>query len=230
LSEPERFEPIAARDGYDRWSRFYDDDPNPLVHVEQPLAHGLLGPLAGLSALDIGCGTGRHAIRMAREGAHVSAVDFSTGMLERARERAGDLKIDFRIHDLSEVLPFPDESFDRVMCSLVLDHIPDVAGLFAEMRRLVRPSGFAVVSVMHPAMTLRGVQARFREPDSGERFQLSSETHPISTYVMAVSRSGFDFDHFSEHSPDAAFAVRFPRAEKYVGWPLLLIMKLIPRP
>src|SRR5207249_12248855 len=54
--------------------------------------------------------------------------------------------------------------FDRVLCCLVLDHISDLAGVFSEMRRVCRPDGSVVVSIMHPAMMLKGVQARFTDP------------------------------------------------------------------
>ena len=46
------------------------------------------------------------------------------------------------------------------MCGLVIDHIANLEGLFREMKRICKPDGFVLVSVMHPAMMLRGVQAR----------------------------------------------------------------------
>ena len=220
---------MPTRAGYDRWAPLYDADGNPILALEQPLVESLLGDVAGLSVLDAGCGTGRHAIRMASAGAVVQAVDFSTGMLDRARRKPGSAKVLFRVHDLAEPLPFSDGTFDRVLCSLVIDHIADLRGLFGEMLRVCRPSGCLVVSVMHPAMMLRGVQARFRDTESGEEIRPASQAHQLSDYVLAAAKAGGVLDHLSEHVVDEALGHRMERAQKYVGWPMLFVMRLLPR-
>ncbi|MGO9610367.1 MAG: class I SAM-dependent methyltransferase [Verrucomicrobiia bacterium] len=219
---------LSTKEGYDRWAEIYDGDDNPLVALEEPWMDKLLGDVSGLKVADIGCGTGRHALRLAAAGAIVQAVDFSEGMLAQARAKAGKLAIVFHTHDLATPLPFADESFDRVVCGLVIDHISDLGGLFREMRRVCRPSGFVVVSVMHPAMMLRGVQARFRDPASGREIRPASCTHQLSDYIMAAAQAGFAFDHLSEQSVDEALACRLERARKYLGWPMLFLMRLKP--
>ncbi len=219
---------LSTKEGYDRWAEIYDGDDNPLVALEEPWVQTLLGNVSGLKVADIGCGTGRHALRLAAAGAIVEAVDFSEGMLARARAKAGTLSVVFRAHDLATPLPFGDGTFDRVVCGLVIDHIADLDGLFREMRRVCRASGFVVVSVMHPAMMLRGVQARFRDPASGREIRPASCCHQLSDYIMAAAQAGFTFDHLSEHSVDEALASRLERARKYLGWPMLFLMRLIP--
>ncbi len=52
-------------------------------------------------------------------------------------------------------------------CLLVLDHVEDLVALLCELKRICRDDGAIVLSVMHPAMMLRGVQARFSDPESG---------------------------------------------------------------
>ena len=219
---------LPTRDGYNRWAAIYDEDGNPLTALEEPWMDRLLGDVRGLAVADIGCGTGRHAIRLAAAGAIVQALDFSEMMLERARTKAGTSNIVFRVHDLAKSLPFADEAFDRVVCGLVIDHIADLGGLFLEMHRVCRPSGFVVVSVMHPAMMLRGVQARFRDPTTGREIRPASFPHQLSDYIMAAARAGFTFDHLSEHAVDEALAERLERARKYLGWPMLFLMRLAP--
>jgi SAM-dependent methyltransferase len=219
---------LSTKDGYDLWAAIYDEEGNPLIAIEEPRVDQLLGDVRGLSVADIGCGTGRHAIRLASAGATVQAIDFSAGMLERAKNKAKGLKITFRVHDLAERLPFADESFDRVICGLVVDHIADLVGLFREMGRICHPSGFVIVSVMHPAMMLRGVQARFHDPASGREIRPASCPHQLSDYVMAAVQAGFILDHLSEHAVDEALANRLERARRYLGWPLLFLMRLAP--
>lgn len=220
---------LSTRDGYDRWAEIYDDDGNPLIALEEPLVDRLLGDVRGMTVADIGCGTGRHALRLAAASARVQALDFSPVMLERARRKASGLDVRFHAHDLAEALPFSDDAFDRVLCGLVLDHIADLDGLFGEMHRICAPGGAAVISVMHPAMMLRGVQARFRDPVSGREVRPASVPNQVSDYIMAATRAGFTFDHVSEHIADEALAARWERARKHLGWPLLFLMRLAPR-
>jgi ubiquinone/menaquinone biosynthesis C-methylase UbiE len=222
-------EVVPTRVGYDRWAASYDDDTNPLPILEGRLVEQLLGDVCGLEVLDLGCGTGRHAISMASRGARVTAVDFSDRMLERAKQKRGHANITFQVCDLTKSLPFAAAAFDLVVCALVLDHIAELETFFHEMRRVCRPSGFVVVSTVHPAMLLRGVQARFRDPENGSEIRPKSYPHQMSDYVMAATRAGFVFDHLSEHSVGEELANRIERARKYLGWPMLLLMRLTPK-
>lgn len=221
---------LPVRDGYDRWAEIYDEEDNPLVLLEQPRVMELLGEVRGLRVADIGCGTGRHALRLATGGAIVTGVDFSEVMLARARGKPGAEAIQFIHHDLAKPLPLPPAWFDRVLCCLVAEHIQDLPGFFGELKRICRPNGLVVLSMMHPAMMLRGVQARFRDPRTGREVRPQSCPHQVSDYVMAAVRAGLVFVAMSEHSVDAALAADSPRGRKYLGWPLLVVMQLAPAP
>jgi malonyl-CoA O-methyltransferase len=219
---------VPTRAGYDRWAEFYDAEDNPLVLLEERQIGPLVGDVAGLAVADIGCGTGRHALRWAAAGAQVTAVDFSQAMLRRARAKPGAEAITFVRHDLAKPFPLESAAFDRVCCCLVLDHIAELDGFFRELRRLCRPKGRVIISVMHPAMSLKGVQARFIEPGSGRRISPASHAHQMSDYLMAAVQAGLRLEHVSEYAVDAALAARSPRAGKYLGWPMLLLLKLVP--
>jgi SAM-dependent methyltransferase len=185
-----------------------------------------VGDVRGLSVVDLGCGTGRHAIWLAGSDTSVTAVDFSEGMLAEARAKPGADRVRFLTHDLHQPLPLPDSAFDLMVSGLVLEHLQDLDGFFREAHRVVRPSGRAIVSAMHPAMLLRGSQARFTDPDSGELIQPGSLPHQLGDFVMAAVRAGFKLDGVDEYAPDAEFAIRYPRAAKYVGWPMLVLLTL----
>jgi ubiquinone/menaquinone biosynthesis C-methylase UbiE len=216
----------AIRDGYDRWSAVYDHDRNPLLALEEPVVRAALGDVRGMAVLDLGCGTGRHALWLAGEGAVVTGVDFSEGMLAEARRKARAHRVCFVVHDMHEPLPFGDAAFDIVVSGLVLEHLREVGGFFAEAHRVLRPGGRAVVSAMHPAMFLRGKQAAFTDPVSGEKVRPGSHAHTIADFVMAAVRAGFTLEGLVERAPDAAFAEAWPRAAGYVGWPMLLVLQL----
>lgn len=217
---------VAAREGYDRWAEIYDDEGNPLIALEEPQVDALLGDVRGKTVADIGCGTGRHALRLAAAGARVTALDFSAGMLAKARAKPGAERVIFVVHDLRQRWPLADGEFECVVCGLVVEHIADLAFFFGELARICRPDGLIVVSAMHPAMFLRGISARFTDPSTGRETRPRSHPHQISDLVMAALGAGLRLDHISEHTVDAALAARLPRAEKYVGWPMLVMLRL----
>lgn len=159
----------------------------------------------------------------------MTGVDFSAGMLQKARQKPASEKVTFVEHNITEPLPFAPASFDRVVSCLVLDHIPDPRTFFAELRRVCRGIGFVVISVMHPAMELKGVQARFQDVQSGLEVRPASFSHQISDYVMGAQSVGLRLTELSEYAVDAALVAQSQRAEKHLGWPLLLVMKLSPQ-
>src|SRR5207253_4044887 len=105
---------------------------NPLQALEEPEVRAAVGDVGGLTVLDLGCGTGRHAIWLAAAGAAVTAVDFSAGMLAEARHKPGADAVRFVVLDLHEPLPFGDGVFDGVVSGLVLEHLRELAGFFRE--------------------------------------------------------------------------------------------------
>ena len=222
---------LSTQDGYDRWSAQYDQEDNPLIALEERVLGGLLGDLRrfrGCAAVDVGCGTGRRALPLAQAGAEVTALDFSSGMLAHAQRKADGLPLRFLFHDLNQPLPLPDAAFALVLNCLVLEHIADVAGLFAELARVCRRDGELWISVMHPAMLLRGVSARFTNPETGERTYPQSHRQQIAEYVMAATRAGLRFTHMSEHAVDPELMACSVSAQRYAGWPMLLVMGLRP--
>jgi malonyl-CoA O-methyltransferase len=216
----------SIRSGYDGWAAVYDHDANPMPALEEPLVHAAVGDPRGLAALDLGCGTGRHALWLTKAGAAVTAVDFSDGMLAEARRKPGAEAIRFVVHDLHEPLPFPAGTFDLVVSGLVLEHLGDLAAFFGEVRRMLRPGGRAVVSAMHPAMLLRGSQARFTDPASSAVIQPGSHPHQLGDFVMAAVRAGLALEGLEERAADAELAAAYPRAAKYVGWPMVVVLRL----
>lgn len=216
----------TIQSGYDRWAAVYDHDANPLVQLEEPLVREWVGQVSGRTVLDLGCGTGRHALWLASQGEIVSAVDFSEGMLTEARQKPGADAIRFVAHDVHQPLPFADATFDLVVSGLVLEHLRELSPFFSEARRVLKVQGRAFISAMHPAMFLRDAQAQFRDPESNEKIRPGSVAHSIADFVTAALDVGFQLKRLCERAPDADFAVRCPRAEKYIGWPMLVVMEL----
>ena len=213
-----------VRSRYDRWAEVYDHDGNPLPVLEEGPVRRALGEVAGLEVLDLGCGTGRHALWLARASSKVTAVDFSSEMLEQARSKPGAERVRFLEHDVHARLPFESARFDRVVSGLVLEHIGDLGHFYSEARRVLRPGGLGVFSTLHPSMFLRGSRARFVDPESGESVYPGSNDHTLSDLIQPLLESGLTLRALEEASPSAELAARYPRAEKHVGWPMLLVL------
>ena len=135
--------PISTRKGYDSWAPSYDEQPNQLLEIEQPIVREILDRLPIGVALDAACGTGRHAAYLASLGHTVIGVDSSPGMLARARVKVPEGE--FHEADLHQ-LPLEDDSVDLVVCAIALVHLADIEGPFREFARVLRAGGHLVVS------------------------------------------------------------------------------------
>ncbi len=215
---------VSTREGYDRWAPGYDAYDNPLIALEQPIVRAHIGDPAGLDVLDVGCGTGRHALWMAERGAQVTGVDFSGGMLAVLRDKGTPPGLELVEHDLRTGLPRPNASADLVTCCLVLEHLQSLGEMFAEMARVARPGGRVLLSDFHPEMLRRGYHARFREDPGGPKFQMKGAAHTVSDYVMAATNAGLSITHASEHVMTEDLATRSRSARKWVGLPLLFVL------
>ena len=113
------------------------------------------------TVLELGCGSGNDAARLAREGFIVTALDFSAEAIEQARAKS-DSSVTLLVADMAAPLPFPDESFDTVMSNVALHMFDDTAtrSIFAEVARIVRADGLFVLHVN--AVEDRPLRARWR--------------------------------------------------------------------
>lgn len=95
--------------------------------------------------LDIGCGTGHYMGWLAQRGYAVAGVDASEQMLAAARENNPGAAL--QRSDVDR-LPFPDASFDLVVCIEVLRYLPAPRNAIAEMARVLKPGGIALVTAL----------------------------------------------------------------------------------
>jgi SAM-dependent methyltransferase len=119
--------------------------------------YDILGLKSGDKILDLGCGFGRHAFEAARRGASVVALDAGRDEVEgvaatfAAMVEAGELSPEnlhvAAVQGDALAIPFPDGTFDRVICSEVLEHIPDDIGAMRELARVLRPGGTMAITV-----------------------------------------------------------------------------------
>jgi SAM-dependent methyltransferase len=105
--------------------------------------------------LDMGAGGGRHSFEALRRGATVVALDYDEGELKDVRAVVGGMLVAGELEELhggtvngdALALPFPDDSFDHIVTSEVLEHIGHVDRAIAELTRILKPGGRMAVTV-----------------------------------------------------------------------------------
>jgi ubiquinone/menaquinone biosynthesis C-methylase UbiE len=221
-------DPSKAND-YDSFAKAYAaaNETNLVnAHYERPAMLALAGDVAGRRILDVGCGSGLLFAALRDRGALVRGFDSSAGMLELARQRLGD-GADLRVAELGSTLPYPDDTFDDVVASLVLHYLEDWGPALAELRRVLKPGGRLIASVDHPfAVNLIHREAGREEEHNyfdttqwtvewtaGGRTALVSRWHrPLHAMIEAFSGAGFRTTVISEPDPDPAARELFPEA------------------
>ncbi|MEU6727134.1 class I SAM-dependent methyltransferase [Nonomuraea wenchangensis] len=180
------------------------------AYYERPAMLELAGDVAGRRVLDAGCGAGPLFAALRERGAVVTGVDASAGMLELARRRLG-ADADLRVVDLAGSLPFPDDTFDDVIASLVLHYLEDWGPTLTEIRRVLKPGGRLLVSVDHPFVITLMQQAAGEKPQyfetrnrteewvmGGQTTTLSFWDRPLHAMTEAFTAAGFRISVISE--------------------------------
>jgi ubiquinone/menaquinone biosynthesis C-methylase UbiE len=150
-----------------------------LAPVQDRLVDALrLAP--GERMLDLATGTGEVAVRAALRGATVNGLDIAEPMLEKARRRADEEKVEitFDLGD-AEYLPYDDDVFDVVASNFGLIFAPDHANVAAELARVTRPGGRLGFTAWKPNPKLGELYRRFTDqPIEGrEAYEWGREDH-----------------------------------------------------
>jgi 2-polyprenyl-3-methyl-5-hydroxy-6-metoxy-1,4-benzoquinol methylase len=120
-------------------------------HEDMPRVARLLRERGGSTILDLGCGTGRHVVYLARSGFSVSGLDSSPEGIRLTREWLEEegLDADLRLQSMSEKLPFEDGFLDAVISVQVIHHadIATIRSIVQEIARVLKPGGLLFVTV-----------------------------------------------------------------------------------
>ena len=156
----------------------------------------LAGPQPGEYVIDVGCGTGTLAIEVQRRvgsAGRVVGIDPSAQQIARARAKAArrDIPVEFEI-GVIEQLAFPDQTFDVVLSTLMMHHLPlslKRQGL-AEIARVLKPGGRLIIADFKRNQERAGRAARFHAGGSG-----------LHELAALVSEAGFSVVEMEEMQP-----------------------------
>lgn len=182
------------------------------AYYERPATLSLLPDLHGLKVLDAGCGPGLNTGWMIEHGAAVTAVDSTPAFVQMTQECCQGRAQVFT-WDLLDPLTFAeDQSYDLILCSLVLDYIQDWVPLFQEFQRILKPASFLIFSCGHPASDFYhewqqddyfAVTEHVKEwRGFGEPYPLiRSYRRPMGDIINSLLRTHFEIETFLETQP-----------------------------
>lgn len=176
---------MHIQDAYTDWSATYDLDRNLTRDLDELVTRDTLSHLRCKSILEIGCGTGKNTALLAGIGDHVLALDFSAGMIEKAREKLSLDNVTFAVADLTRPWTIESQSIDLITCNLVLEHIQDLSFIFTEGSRVLAKSGRFFVSELHPFRQYQGTQANFLQ--NQKRTEIHAFVHHVSDFIGAAT-------------------------------------------
>jgi len=155
-----------VRSAWNANAAFWDErmaDGNAFFHsLIWPATARLLGEVRGRRVLDIACGNGVAARRLAEMGACVLAFDFAEELVRLAQERSADgrQEIDYRVLDATDeaaLLTLGEKTFDAAVCCMALFDMAEIRPLLLALHRLLVPTGSLVFSVLHPCFNNAGI-------------------------------------------------------------------------
>jgi ubiquinone/menaquinone biosynthesis C-methylase UbiE len=188
---------MSIQNAYNEWSGIYDTDENLTRDLDQMLTREALADQHFNSILEIGCGTGKNTSFLVQIGTSVHALDFSQGMIEKAKEKVWAENVRFSMADLVKRWPCEDGTYDLITCNLVLEHIEDLSHIFQEAGRTLRHKGRFFINELHPFKQYNGTQARFER--GGQTIEVAAFVHHISDFTNAAASNGLKLLVFNEH-------------------------------
>lgn len=163
----------------------------------EPAQLELLSLRGGESVLDLACGNGQFARKMADLGVRVVGVDGSPRMIEHAKERSANYegKVEFSVCDCTDreqLMALGERRFDAVVCTMALMDIAEIEPLTAASARLLKPAGRLVFSLLHPCFNSGFTKQGLERHDLGgelveEYFvKVSRYSQPVTTTGLAM--------------------------------------------
>jgi SAM-dependent methyltransferase len=243
-------------EGFGTWYAEKQGDTGDLWHrsLIDPGLFARIGPIPReVRVLDLGCGNGYIARRLARAGARVVGVDASVELLDdaRARERSEPLGIVYHQADAGTLPMLSDRNFDLAVANMSLIDIEPAAQAIQEMGRVVAEGGRFIFSISHPCFDVDTHSAwelevevgppriyrkvtGYREPHvdvyawdlpNGRTARTRGYHRPLSWYAKELRRAGFVIVDMDEPSPTSEFVGNRIKKEWIEQIPLHLVVE-----
>lgn len=191
---------MNVKQAYAQWAEQYDTNLNKTRDLEAISLRKTLPGLGFKSCLEIGCGTGKNTQWLSGKTQHLTAVDLTEEMLEKAKEKVQASHVVFVAADITQPWDFCSQTYDLVTFSLVLEHIEDIHTVFKKVAMVTDPGALVYVGELHPFRQYGGSKARF-ETEEGTTV-VTCFTHHLSAFTSAAAEAGFGIEAVNEFFDD----------------------------
>ena len=192
---------MNVQKAYDSWSAQYDTNLNKTRDLEALALQETLTGIEFENCLEIGCGTGKNTAWLLTKAKKITAVDLSTEMLAKAKEKINSDKVNFIQADILKDWDFVNIKYDLTTFSLVLEHIENLEPVFEKVSKLISGSGHVYIGELHPFKQYTGSKARFTT-EEGEQV-VTCFNHNISDFIKNDKKYGFTLMHINEYFDEA---------------------------
>ncbi|MDZ4712670.1 MAG: class I SAM-dependent methyltransferase [bacterium] len=202
---------------------------------ERPAMFSLIGDVRNKKVLDAGCGPGVYADRLLNAGAEVTAVEYSDEMIALTKDKVGD-KAKIYKANLNHPMDFlADESFDIIVCSMVVHYVRDWQTMFSEFNRVLRSGGELIFSSHHPFMDFENsITGNYFECEllkdewPSYNVKVSFYRRSLSEMFAILRETGFKIDEVIEPLPVDECRTKFPDAYEVLSTkPWFICFKVI---
>jgi SAM-dependent methyltransferase len=209
---------VDVRTGYGEWVSTYEqtvEDAMDVALLERITTVAWSGVAA---AADLGCGTGRTGAWLRQAGVRdIDGVDITPEMLAVARSRGVYRRL---IEADVAATGLDEDGYELVVSCLVDEHLPDVAPLYREARRIGRAGARLVLVAYHPQFIMTAGMPTHFDSASGEPVAISTHVHPISDHVAAGLAAGWRLDEMHERMVDDAWLALKPKWARFRSHPI----------
>ncbi|RCW62576.1 class I SAM-dependent methyltransferase [Saliterribacillus persicus] len=237
-----------------RWNKFADIYAS--KHFEQgdlhkeiflnPTLFTLMGKIEKKNVLDAGCGEGYLSRLISKEGAVVTAVDYSPRMLEIAKSRTeNEQMIEYKHGNLEHLNIFEDKCFDIIISNMVVQDLENYESAFQEMYRLLEDGGNLIFSILHPCFVTPG--SGWEKTENGEKLYWKVDKYfyegvyeqalgdeekmlffhrTLTTYINTLIKTGFTIESIVEPKPSNKMLEKYPSFEEDYRCADFIVFKL----
>jgi len=179
---------MNIKSAYNIWANNYDEDKNLTRDLDAEIVRKEFLDQKFDSILEVGCGTGKNTIFFESISNHLTAIDFSDGMINKAKEKVESENVRFKIRDITEEWDLAEEKFDLITFNLILEHIENLTFIFEQAHKILNSKGIVFINELHPFRQYDGKKAIYTE--HGETKEIDAFIHNISDFVNSANKSG----------------------------------------
>ena len=181
----------SVKQEYKNWAKNYDEyATNISIIVEKDVLIKKMNPQRREVILDLGCGTGRYVKELSEKCRKIIGVDFSKEMLEVAKVK--NPNVEFYQKDITKRLPFKNNTFDKIISSLVFSHLTDISKPLKECRRILKKSGKLFITDFPGGSTIDWKSIKYKKKIIHSLdVSKTCRFHSIAEYIDKTSLIGF---------------------------------------